>query len=262
MITFLKGMLIGFGKIIPGVSGSVLAISLGVYEKCIDIISNLFYEIRYQIKFLTLLCLGILTSILIGSRLIYFLLEQNYFLTLCLFIGLIAGTIPSVFKATEYASKKDMILVLLPIIFIYLISLFQNGEMIISNNFSGYLMSFFLGFIDALTMIIPGVSGTAIFMMMGSYSFILSLFSNLTFPFIIFFGLGVILGVIIVSKFMNYFFKNHRHQIYLVILGLSISSLCYLIIDTFIRDYTVLQFVLGLIFIGFGYFVSNLLDSK
>lgn len=262
MMIFLKGVVIGLGKIIPGVSGSVLAISLGVYEKCIDIISNLFYEIRYQIKFLTLLCLGILFSILIGSRLLYFLLEYNYFLTLCLFIGLIAGTIPSVFKATEYVSKKDLILIIIPIIFVYLISLFQNGEMIIKDNLNGYLMSLFLGFVDAFTMIIPGVSGTAIFMMMGSYSFILTLFSNFTFPFVIFFGLGVILGVIIASKFMNYFFKNYRHKIYLIILGLSISSLCYLIIDTFSTNYNVLQFILGLIFIGFGYFISNLLDSK
>ena len=63
MILILKGMLIGIGKIIPGVSGSVIAINLGVYEKAISSLTNFFYDVKKNIKYLSCLCIGVIISI-------------------------------------------------------------------------------------------------------------------------------------------------------------------------------------------------------
>ena len=262
MINILKGIFIGMGKIIPGVSGSLIAMSLGVYEKCIDIISNFFTEIRYNYKFIFELCLGFLLSFILFSNVIYYFITNHYFLTMCLFIGLIIGTVPNILSRNKIESKRDYIYIFISFLIIILISFLGKGYINIENDFNGYLFTVLIGFIDAVTMIIPGISGTAIFMVLGVYEFVLLLFSKLLFPFIIFFGIGLMIGVYITSKLINYCFKNFNHQTYLLILGFVFSSLLFLIIDTFSKSFNLLEFVVGIILIIFGYFISYFLDKK
>ena len=86
-----KGLIIGLGKIIPGVSGGMLAISLGVYEKGLDALSHFFRNVKENTKFLCLLGLGILISVVLMSKLIKFSLDNYYLPTMLLFIGLISN---------------------------------------------------------------------------------------------------------------------------------------------------------------------------
>ena len=85
----------------------------------------------------------------------------------------------------------------------------------------------FLGVIDALSMIIPGLSGTAIYLMLGSYSFVLNLFSNplsnilATICFII----GFILAFLLLAKLLDYLFKKNNHLTWLVIFAFILYSL-------------------------------------
>lgn len=262
MFTFIKGFIIGLGKIIPGVSGSLLAISLNVYEKCIDIISNIFKELKYNIKFLFLLCLGILLGIVFGSKIIYYFLTNYHVLTMCLFVGLIGGTIPNILNKVKIERRTDYFYIIIPFLLIYFLGFIQNGSITIENNFNGYLLVILLGFLDALTMIVPGVSGTAIFMIIGVYEFILLLFSNFFSIFIVFFLIGLVIGIILVSKFMNYCFKNFYKQIYLIIIGLTISSLVLLLKNTFIVEFSVLEFLFGVLLICFGIVASIFFDNK
>lgn len=262
MFTFLKGILIGIGKIIPGVSGSLIAISLGVYEKCIDIISNFFVEIRYNFKFLFLLCSGIIVSILFGSNLIYYFLTNYYFLTMCLFIGLIAGTIPNVFKKNKIIKRQDYFYITIPFIIMIIISSLGKGSIEINNNLSGYMLTIIIGFIDAFTMIVPGISGTAIFIMLGVYEFVLLMFGNLLLPYLIFFMLGIVIGIYVTSKIINYCFKNYNRETYLIILGFLLSSLIFIIIDTFSKGFNIINLIIGFVLVILGYFISYFFDNK
>lgn len=263
MVIFLKGFVIGIGKIIPGVSGSLLAISLGIYEKGIDIISNLFQELRYNIEFLFYLCLGILLSILLGSKLIYFFITNHYFLTMCLFIGLICGTFPNVFGKTSIKSIKNITYIMIPFVIVLFLGIVSpSHNIVISNNISGYFYTIILGFIDSLTMIIPGLSGTTIFMMLGTYDFVLILFSNIFTYFTIFFVIGLILGAVIICRLMNFYFKNYNNEIYLVIIGFSISSIFILLKSTFSSSFSLLEFFIGVLLIIGGFFVSLLFNEK
>ena len=262
MINILKGILIGIGKIIPGVSGSLIAISLGVYEKCIDIISNFFVEIKYNYKFIFCLCLGFLISIMGFSNILYYFIIHHKFVTMCLFVGLIIGTIPNVLKKNKIENNKDYIYILISFFIIVLISFFGKNTITIENNTAGYLLTVLIGFIDAVTMIVPGVSGTAIFMILGVYQFVLLLFSKMLFPFIVFFIIGLIIGVFITCKIINYYFKNFNYQTYLVIIGLVLGSSLFLIIDVFSSPFNFIQLVLGSILFLVGYFISHFFDSK
>lgn len=90
---YIKGVIIGIGKIIPGVSGSVLAMSLGIYEEAIKAINHFFKDISRHFKFLFVVGLGIITSVVLTSNIIKYFLNHFYLPTMLLFIGLIIGGI-------------------------------------------------------------------------------------------------------------------------------------------------------------------------
>ena len=97
-ILIIKGFIIGIAKIIPGVSGSLVALNLGLYERGIEAISNFFNNVKSNMIFLLNVGIGIIISIIIGSKVIDYALLKFYFPTILLFIGLLIGTIPNLFK--------------------------------------------------------------------------------------------------------------------------------------------------------------------
>ena len=101
LILILKGIIIGAGKIIPGVSGGMLAITLNVYDKGIKAISDFFKDIKGNLIFLSTIGIGILISIISVSKVIKYALDLYYLPTMLLFIGLIIGGIPSIIETAK-----------------------------------------------------------------------------------------------------------------------------------------------------------------
>ena len=89
IILFIKGLIIGIGKIIPGVSGAVLAMILKVYDDGINSIVNIFKNPKKNILFLLNIGLGILIGIVLFSNVINYTLKNYYVITMLFFIGLI-----------------------------------------------------------------------------------------------------------------------------------------------------------------------------
>jgi len=262
-INLIKGFIIGIGKIIPGVSGSLLAISLGIYERCIDIIANLFVEIKYNLEFLFFLCLGIFLAIIFGSRVIYYFITNYYFLTMCMFIGMIGGTLPNIFRKIKLNKKKDLLFIFTPFLLIMFISLISvNNKFVVKDSLISYFIVVIIGFFDALTMIVPGISGTSLFMVFGVYDFVLDLFQNPFNPLIILFSLGLFIGILEISRIMNYFFKNFNTKVYLFIVGLSLASLFSMTTRLFVESFTMFEFFFGIVLIILGSFLSMVLDEK
>ena len=260
-----KGILIGIGKVIPGVSGSLIAYALGLYEPCIEAISNLFKNFKYNLYFLGKIALGILISIMLGSKIIDYFLTNHYMITMFTFVGLILGTL---YPSFNKIYKKDLLLFIgsiLITLFIFLQT--TNLTYTFSNHIYDYIYIFFIGFLDALTMIIPGISGTAIFMILGCYNFLLDVFQNIlkymiTNPLMIFsLGSGLISGIFITSKLINYLLKKYKHKIEVLILSFSISSVIYLFIKTFYTSFYLIEFLEGIIFLIVGYVISFIFSS-
>lgn len=254
----LKGFVIGLGKVIPGVSGSLIAVSFGLYEKCIESISNFFCDIKKNIIFLGSLGIGIILAVVFGSRIILWTLQNFYTPTMFLFIGLIAGGIPSLLKKSEKKSTADFFLIALGFAIMIIIDLCSTtSNFHPTDHFSDLIVISGLGFLDAVTMIAPGISGTAIFILLGCYSFILDLFSHLFIIdyiwFMIFFAIGLLIGIIIVSNIMNYLLKKYRNQVYMMITGLSLSSLYMLAKEVLSNTNNLSEIILGMILSIFGY---------
>ena len=217
MILILKGLLIGIGKIIPGVSGSIIAIRLNVYEDIICSLNNIFN--KRSIIFLSKLGIGIIVSIIFGSNIITYLLNNFYIITILIFTILIISGIPSIIKEVN----NYLISVISCIMYTLLLNI---PNMNISSNY------FIIGFLESLTTIIPGISGTALFMSFGLYDELLYLFSNMykfdisiLLPFIV----GFIIGTIIIVKFIEYCLNNYKSKTYSIILGLLIGSIITMI---------------------------------
>lgn len=220
MILLLKGIIIGIGKIIPGVSGSLLAIRLNVYERLIYSVNNLFKDFKNNSIFLIKLGIGIIISIIFGSKIIIHLLDNYYWFTKIIFIILIITGIPVVIKEVNnyYISILSFT--------IYILLLYIPNIDLLSSFF-------FIGFLEAFTTIIPGISGTAIFMSFGLYDELLNMFANihlLPLKQLLPFSIGLIIGGIIIIRFIDYCFKYKREKTYSVILGLLLGSLLMMII--------------------------------
>ena len=241
----LKGFIIGIAKIIPGVSGALIAISFGIYEKAIKAISNFFENPINNFLFLFPIGLGVLLSISLTSGLILYFINNYYFPTILLFIGLIMGGIPSLIDNINIKKVKFIHILILTLSFstVFLISLVNGQHFFVetSNELINFLLFFMIGFIDALTMIIPGISGTAVMMLLGCYDTLLQFLSNLisieailsNFNNVLGYSLGIVLCVIILSKVMTYLFDKKKEYMYCGILGFTLSSVLSLFFETF-----------------------------
>lgn len=268
----LKGFIIGIAKIIPGVSGALIAISFGIYEKAIKAISNFFENPINNFLFLFPIGLGVLLSISLTSGLILYFINNYYFPTILLFIGLIMGGIPSLIDNINIKKVKFIHILILILSFstVFLIFLVNGQHFFVetSNELINFLLFFIIGFIDALTMIIPGISGTAVMMILGCYNLLLNFLSSLTSVASIFtnifkvipYLLGIVLCVVILSKVMTYLFDKKKEYMYCGILGFTLSSVLSLFFETLKNNYSILETIVALVLLVVGYNIARKLE--
>ncbi len=232
IILFLKGVAVGIGKVIPGVSGSMIAALLGIYEDSVLAINHMKEDFWKNFFFLLPIGCGVFLSMLFFSNILLYFLSHYYVFTIFFFIGLIIGTVPSFRKQVSIKHASDYFFFLFGFLLPFLFTVFQSGQEVIpSFSLFGVLFVILLGFIDAFSMVIPGISGTAIFLMLGSYAFVLNLFAN-PFSQIVFticFGVGLLFGIVITSRLVEFCLKHYKNHFFLVIYGLLFNSILYLL---------------------------------
>lgn len=263
----IKGIIIGIGKIIPGLSGSMLAISMGIYQKMIYAINNFFSDIKSNFKFLINIFLGISISIIFFSNIILYLLNQFYIITMFLFVGLILGSSIDIVKKVKDINKK---IILASTIIPFLISFINiNKDNSIQNIFFKFFYYIFVGFVDAITMVVPGISGTATLMMIGAYNELINTFSSILilsklkqnililFPF----AIGLSLGIILSVKLISYLFKNFKIATYNAIIGFSISAIMFMLIKCIKTNYSFIELIISFVMLIIGFFISKKINQ-
>lgn len=247
-----KGLIVGIGKIIPGVSGSMLAITLGIYDKVLEAVTNFFDNPKKNAKLLFNFALGVLLAIILFSKLILFLLNNYYQPTMYLFLGLIVGTLLPFTKELKWNLKNNIIFLVFFSLTLILTFKTTNINYVFGSNIFDYLYIALLGVIDAFTSIVPGISGTAIFMLLGSYEFVLQVLANPFSLLFIVYGIGMMLGIIIICYIMNYLLKNKRQETNMAIFAFMISSVLMLLmsIKDFLSVFMILMFGVG-VFMGY-----------
>lgn len=263
-----KGFIIGIAKVIPGVSGAVLAISLGLYEKGLNAITHFFQDIKQNFKFLCSVGLGVGLAIVLGSKIIAFLLNSYALQVILLFLGLIIGGIPSLYVKVKKYPKNSSHIISFLICFLGVVGL-SFLPVHLKEQTTNLFIYLFIGFIDAATMVIPGISGTAILMLLGLYEVAIGLFASidsisnifLNLSSLIPYGCGLGIGILIVSFFMNYMFTHHDGLTYYGIFGFQVSAILSILLEILQYGYTSSQLLLGLLFLILGIWISHYLDK-
>ncbi|CDF11302.1 putative membrane protein [Mycoplasma sp. CAG:776] len=251
-----QGFIVGVGKIIPGVSGSMLAMFMGLYEPLMEAVTQFFDDKKKHFYLLFNFGIGLFLAIVLFSKIILFLLENYYYFTIYLFLGLIMGTVFR-FKKNIKFHKKNIFIFVLAFSFMIFIPFLQTGEsFFFQNTFLHYLYTLVLGGIDALTSIVPGISGTAIFMMLGSYQFVLNILGNPFSLLFLIYVIGLILGVIITCYLMYYLLKRFKEQTNVVIFAFSLASVFILFLGVYM-EMNLTYFLLFIIGIFGGYLFDN-----
>ncbi len=276
LILVIKGFFLGIANIIPGVSGGTLMISLGIFEELIDAISHFFSKFKKNLKFLIPIVIGAGLSVVLMSRVVTYSLDNFRLPTVIFFVGLIIGGIPMLTKTIkkEKINLSGILIFLVMFGIIMLMTFYDGGvgEVSFSNmNFLSYLILFLVGIIAATSMVIPGLSGSFILILLGFYEPIMerikefTSFNNLTENFIILgvFGVGVIIGIVLVAKLIEYLLENHEIKTYYGILGFVTASIISILVtaqaDGLVFTFT--QILIAIILFGLGLFISHKLGD-
>jgi len=272
------GILIGIANIIPGVSGGTLALSLGVYEDIIYAVNHLFKEFKKSMKILIPLGIGAILAILCLSKVIEHCFNVWPNNTTSVFVGLIIGALPMLFKKVK-GSKIDLKNIICFIIgFGIILAMAFLGETQNSNVFpsTNLFIILLVGIIASATMIIPGVSGSMVLALMGFYMPILNTINTLVEKllsldisnswneiFILtFFGIGVIIGVIVLARIIEIMFNKFKIPTFYVIIGIIMASPIALLGNL---SFTSIDFIGALmmsICIAIGFVCSMFLGEK
>lgn len=239
----LKGSLVGVANIIPGVSGGTMAVSMGIYDKLITAITHVFKDFKKSVRILLPIIIGALLGIGVLAFVIKWLFANYLLQTNLLFIGLIIGGIPIIWKKTrqQRITPGAIIAFLAFLAIVVIFPLLGNGagsEVALTPSVWMFVKLIAVGVIAAATMVIPGVSGSMMLMILGYYNPILNTITGfiseaaafnaagiMKYVWILIpFGIGVVVGIFAIAKFVEFVFEHAPAVAYCAILGLIVGS--------------------------------------
>lgn len=244
----LKGLAMGAADVVPGVSGGTIAFITGIYEELIGTIDNLNLNIfktwqkegfkqmfiTYNLGFLISLFLGVFISIISLAKIISHLLDNHPILVWSFFFGLVLASIIYIGKQIEKWNVLTFVAIILGATIAYYITIASPATA--PDEWYYYLFS---GAIAIIAMILPGISGSFILVLLGSYSLVLEALTNfiegllagdweiIKTNFIKVFTLiiGCLVGIKLFSKILKWMFANKKNITLAVLTGFMIGSL-------------------------------------
>lgn len=277
----LLGFFIGIAVIVPGVSGSTVAIILRLYDKFLYAVGNFFKKFKLCFLFLLPVAIGAVVGFLLGFVAVQQLLELIPFAIICLFAGLMIGSFPAVkdeLNGVQMTTKRVALLVVgacVPVgISVYSSVMTLQGGGATGNILQAsalwqIVLPLLVGFVLALTQLVPGLSASAILMVIGWYALLmenlqisLDTLKNVDLMLVV--GsmvVGFAVGFFAFSKLLSIAFARARDTVYSLIVGLALGSLITMFFNAeivkvyqqwSISGVNVPHLVLGLAFLALG----------
>ena len=274
----LQGVAIGVANIIPGVSGGTMMVSMGIYADVISAVTAIFSHFKQSIKMLLPYAVGMLLGIVSLSFAIGYLFEYYPFQTVMLFIGLIFGGLPFILPKVAGARVTVTEILIFLAFFALIVGmefLQQGTDKVLTADAGSILKLFLVGTVAAATMVIPGVSGSMLLMSLGYYTpiincineFIVAVFTlrwekmrgcmGVLVPF----GIGVVLGIFLISKLVEYLLSRHERKTYFAILGLLVASPIAVFSGISVGGLGFTAVLVGLFLFIVGFIVANVLGK-
>ncbi len=277
----LQGMVVGIANIIPGVSGGTMMVAMGLYDKLIHAITHLKSEFKESLKLLIPIFVGAGIAIVALSRLFEFLLETYPVPTNFAFCGLIAGSLPFIFKKvkgyTVTVGKIIPFLVFFGIVILMAVMGETSGNAAdVSFGIINVVKLFGVGVIAAATMVVPGVSGSMMLMLLGYYDVIIETINDCIDALLKFdiaeilrtagvlapFGIGVVIGIFVIAKIVEFIFSKAEIHAYYGIIGLILASPIAILMKTDWSGISVVMIIISVVTFAAGWFTASKLGGE
>lgn len=281
IINILKGMVVGLANVIPGVSGGTMMVSMGIYDKLILLVTHFISRFKEAMKLLVPLVIGMGLAIAVFSKVITVMFEKIPLQTTLLFVGLIVGGIPLIYGKVKGKKRGIGEAVAFIVFFVIVIGMALMGDAKeqaadVSLSFVNVIKLFLAGAVAAATMVIPGVSGSMMMMIIGYYTIIIGSISGLvdaliamdmaaildSFTILVPFGIGALVGIVVVAKFVEFLLKKHETIAYWAILGLIIGSPFAILIMMEGAVINVVNVLTGILMCAVGFVIAMKLGGE
>ncbi len=220
ILWILQGLLVGIGVILPGVSGGSLLYAFGIYDQILEVMSTPIKGIKKYWKMLCFVGIGGAIGFIGFAAAVEALLNWNESIVICVFVGLIIGTIPGLWKDAGKQGRKAGSWVSLTVSFVAITALFVVVEnfwtVTIPQNIFGWILC---GLIWGLGFVVPGLASSNLLMFFGIYDILLGHIKDLDFGVMIPFVLSVLVVFLLLSKVMKLIFDKYHSVMSHCIIG-------------------------------------------
>ena len=216
----LQGALIGLGAVLPGISGGVLSVVFGVYRPIMELLSDPVHKWRTYLPELFPYMIGSAAGFLGVANLLSYVLETYPEPSVCVFVGLIVGMLPSLWREAGEQGRTVGNVILSCVTLVAMLSLLfwlQNSQNTVEPGFFSFL---FCGFAFALSVIAPGMSFSTILMPLGLYTPFVEGIGHMR-PEVLLPGVaGCVVTFICLAKLVNRLFERHYALMFHGIFGI------------------------------------------
>lgn len=246
------GGVIGVAEIIPGVSGGTMAVMLGIYDRLIGVISHLKRDFKGAIKFLLPLGIGMGAALLALSHLIGYLLQNFPMAVNLFFLGLVVGILPMLWRrATDGGFRVGNawpgVVTLGVMVLLTIFSDLGGGSALVTQlSLPVFLWFAAAGFLAAVCLILPGISGSMMMVILGTYDSVIEAIRTLNIWILLPVGLGILAGLLVGAKLVDYCLHRFPCATYWAIAGLVVGS----VFPLFLRAGLALPTVQGFVALG------------
>lgn len=253
MAQFFKGIIVGIGGVAPGLSGSVLLIVFGLYQRTLDALGNLLGNFKKNVRFLLPLVAGMFVGVLLFSKVINFFLNHYEMPTRFCFLGLILGTLPMVWKEVRkegFSKKYYAVIALAAALGIWFFTVNPNAFPQVTNP--SLLQSVLLGIAVAATAIIPGVDPAVFLSTLGFYEMYVAALASFDLSILLPMVVGLALGAVAISFCMSLLFKRFYTATFSVIFGIFLSMIPNMLSENCVLGMNFASVLsIGLLIVGF-----------
>lgn len=225
LLRLLQGAIIGAGAVLPGVSGGVLAVVFGIYRPMMETLTHPKAGLkRYRWLFLPIV-LGWVAGFFGGSGVILLLFRRSETLATCLFIGLILGTVPDLWRDAGERGRSRSAYFAAAVSFLALFSLLLSvrfGSFAkMPESFFGFL---FCGVLWGLSLIVPGMTSSSILMAVGLLTPMIEGITTLDLFVLVPWLIGLLGTVLLLARLVSWLFRTHHMLASHAVIGIVLAS--------------------------------------
>jgi len=259
----IQGCIVGIGAILPGVSGGTLCYAFGIYDQLLEVLSSPFKGIKKHWKMLIFVGIGGAFGFVGFAGITEWLLSVNEAVVLCVFVGLIAGTIPDLWREAGEKGRGKASIISLVISFVAITAVFYVFKNVWTLTIEPGLVGWLIcGLLWGLSFIVPGFSSSTLLLFFGIYEQMSHGISHLDFSVLIPLGCAMLATLLLLSKLMKLVFDKYHSVASHCVMGFVIATTIMILPSFATTIGNIISYVVAIICGAVASFFFNILCQK